>query len=104
MVDTWLAAQVNLMTAATSESQVFAIAAEASSRIASWSIGDVPMEWFQYEVASHPPRKPKTLRRSLITGAQASRGFALSGLIAGILGGVGVALGTNRLNRATCGS
>jgi hypothetical protein len=99
-IATWLATQVNLMNAASTQNQVFKVALEASSRIANWHIGEVPTSWFESAVRAHSPRKPRGNLRVLMTSIAAAAGLIATGLTAGAVAGVGAGLAQLRVRKA----
>jgi len=99
-IATWLSTQVNLMNAAPTQGQVFKIALEASSRIASWHTGGVPTAWFEEAVRAHSPRKARGSLRVFVTSIGAAAGLVLTGLTASAVAGVGASVAHLRVQKA----
>lgn len=97
VVGVWLATQVNLMTAAPTQTAVFKLAADASSQIANWQIRQVPRKWFQDEVDKHEPKAPRPLLRAFMLEVQGTVAVIFVAGVAALVVGIGSALGSKRV-------
>ncbi|WIE62266.1 hypothetical protein DEI97_003725 [Curtobacterium sp. MCLR17_032] len=88
------------MNAAPTHGQVFKIALEASSRIASWHTGGVPTAWFEEAVRAHSPRKARGTLRVFVTSTGAAAGLVLTGLTASAVAGVDASVAHLRVEKA----